>query len=163
MFTSYFDRGTEYVAQKGVKIKYERNDFSPIDKEKLFAIGPNHSNYFPCQIDSYGNVCDEKGIVVYPSMSGKYPLLSGEHGYFGFFRENYGEGANSELPSISARSLKTARGIAEMTQQELHEKSRVDIQKIQAIESGEMELRSLPFMYIIALAKALNLEPHELI
>lgn len=163
MFTSFFDRGTEYAAQKGVKIKYERKDFAPTDKEKISAIGPNHTDYFPCRIDSFGNVCDENGIVVYPSMSGRYPLLAGEHGYFGSFRENYGKYADPELPSVSARSLKTARTMAKMTQQELADKSGVHIRQIQKVGGGEAELRNITSKNFIALADALGLDPHELI
>lgn len=162
MFTSYIDRGNEYAAQKGVTIKYEHLDFAPTNKERLYAIGPNHTDYFPCKIDSCGNVCDDEGIVIYPSMSGKYPLLAGEHGYFGSFRENYGKYADPNLPSVEARSLRTARHITKMTQQELADRSGVDIRYIQKIENGEVELRNLPSKEYIPLAKALDLEPYEL-
>lgn len=101
MFTSYRDLGEGYAAQKGVRLKYERHDFAPAgEKEKLYAIGPGRDDWFLCLIDSCANVCDADGIVVFPSMSGKHPLLAGDKGYFGDFRENYGKFADPDLPSV---------------------------------------------------------------
>lgn len=85
-----------------VVIKIERDDFEPDPqkRERQYAKGDGHPDYFLCRFDSHGNICDEEGVVVFPSGSGKYPAKAGDRGYFGEFRENYGEGVRPELPSV---------------------------------------------------------------
>lgn len=98
------DRGNNYHAQAGVNVKMERLDYQPGCPEKYFAKGPEDSDWFLCQFDSHGNVCDADGIVVYPSNSGKYPAKKGDKGYFGKFKENFTDNLDdpqfSHLPSV---------------------------------------------------------------
>lgn len=99
-YIEYEDLSNSYAALAGVSLKYERHDDEFMHPTYVFAKGPAHSEWFPAALDSFGNVCDADGIVVYPSMSGKYPRKAGDHGYFGEFRENYGEGDRPDLPSV---------------------------------------------------------------
>lgn len=83
IITTYQDRGTSYLAQKGITLKIETNTSAPIpeNRGKMFA-KKGDEEYFPCKIDNHGNICDNAGIVIYPSKSGKIPLKAGEKGEF---------------------------------------------------------------------------------
>lgn len=97
---NYSDRSTSYASQRGVTIKTIREDYKPGAPETLYVTGPDHPEYVPCKIDSFGNVCDDSGIVLYPSGSGLHPRRKGDRGYFGEFSENYAAGERPDLPSI---------------------------------------------------------------
>lgn len=97
---TFSDRGASYVAQKGVTIKTVREDYKPGHPETMYVIGPDNNDYVPCKVDSFGNVCDYDGVVLYPSGSGAHPRKKGDKGYFGEFAENYAPGVRPDLPSI---------------------------------------------------------------
>ena len=97
---NYSDCGNLYLAQQGVTIKTVRHDYEPGHPETMYVVGPDNQEYVPCRVDSFGNVCDESGIVMYPSGSGGRPKKKGDKGYFGYFRENFAPGVHPELPSI---------------------------------------------------------------
>lgn len=162
-----------YPKQVGVKIKTVEMEFEPRHPSTIYAIGPDHQEYFPCSIDSFGNVCDAGGIVVYPSGSGANPLDRGEHGYFGDFVENYAYIRPEEptypidvsvLPSIrNAISLKSARKAAGLTQQELADRSGINVRQIQRIENGEDQIGSITLANAIKLADVLGVHVRDLI
>lgn len=83
IITTYRNMEYLYIAQKGVTLKIETNTSAPTpeNKEKIYA-KKDDENYFPCKIDIHGNICDNKGKVVFPSNSGKKPLKVGEKGKF---------------------------------------------------------------------------------
>ena len=93
----------DYVAhiRKHVQIKVEEQTGYSIGGAKTYARGDGREEFFPCRFDSHGNICDADGIVVFPSESGKYPAVVGDLGYFGHFRENYGDGVRPDLPSAN--------------------------------------------------------------
>ena len=162
-----------YPKQYGVKIKTVEMEFEPGRPRTTYAIGPDHQDYFPCTVDSFGNVCDESGIVVYPSGSGAHPLERGEHGYFGEFVENYDYKRPKEptfpidvsvLPYCDkAISLKSARKAAGLTQQELSERSGVNVRQIQRIENGESQIGNISLANAVKLADALGIHVRDLI
>ena len=166
MTVTYHDRGTSYAKQAGVAIKTEVMDHEPGHPQKTYAIGPDRTEYFPCSIDSFGNICDADGIVVYPSGSGAHPLERGEHGYFGEFSENYASVRDETcgLPSVSkVISLKSARKAAKLTQQDLADKSGVNIRQIQRIESGEADIGNVTLSNAVKLADAMGIDVRDLI
>lgn len=162
------DRGANYAAQKGVKIKVERDNYAPGHPEMLFAMGPNDTEWFICQVDDFGNICDADGIVVYPSKSGAHPLDTGERGYFGGFVENYTkDGAAPEyanLPRVKhATSVKSARQALGLTQKQLADAAGVNIRLVQKVEGEEAEPRNLTAKNLLAIAKVLCVSPYDLI
>lgn len=162
-----------YPKQVGVKIKTVEMEFEPGHPRTTYAIGPDHQEYFQCSVDSFGNVCDANGIVVYPSGSGANPLDRGEHGYFGDFVENYAYSRPEEpthpidvsvLPSIkNAISLKSARKAAGFTQQELADRSGINVRQIQRIENGEAQIGNITLVNAIKLADSLGIHVRDLI
>lgn len=60
-------------------------------------------------------------------------------------------------------TIKEARKVARMTQQQLAEKSGVNVRQIQRVESGESLAGNLTAKNLIAIADALGVDPHSLI
>ena len=59
-------------------------------------------------------------------------------------------------------ALRTARRIAKLTQRQLAERVGVDHSFISLIESGERSIGDTGYETVVAIARALNVEPHEL-
>jgi len=59
-------------------------------------------------------------------------------------------------------SLRIARKIARLSQQELALKAGIDNSTLSRYESGSRSLRTADYDTVISLARALNLEPEEL-
>lgn len=59
--------------------------------------------------------------------------------------------------------LKTARRIARLTQRQLADQVGVDPSTISLIETGQRSIASMSYESVVLLAKALNIEPHELV
>jgi transcriptional regulator with XRE-family HTH domain len=59
-------------------------------------------------------------------------------------------------------SLRIARKIAGLSQMELAKKAGVDNSKISQLESGTSDLRTAQYHTVVAIARALGLEPEEL-
>jgi transcriptional regulator with XRE-family HTH domain len=59
--------------------------------------------------------------------------------------------------------FKIARKIARLTQQELAEQAGVTNSFISKIETGEHDIRLVSYVTVVRLAKALNIEPDELL
>lgn len=78
MDISYYDRGTDYLLQKGVTIREERSKYDPDFGVKFYARGQDIADWFPCLFDGFGNIADLDGIVVFPFGSGSVPLKRGE-------------------------------------------------------------------------------------
>lgn len=91
MITTTITPCTAYPALAGVSIKTVTNTDArtPEESKTTYAMGPDRPDWFVCRIDSHGNICDEDGIVVFSSESGRYPAGRGDTGYFGDFRESY--------------------------------------------------------------------------
>ncbi len=154
-----------YPGLVNVQFKDVTSDSEPDPAKRTirYAKGPNDQDWFEYRQDSWGNICNTDGIVVYPSKSGKHPLQAGEHGYFGEFRESYAPGVHPELPSTNAMTIRAARISAGLTQQQLAEKSGVNIRQIQRVESGSSSTENLTAKNFLALADALGVDPHDLI
>ena len=58
--------------------------------------------------------------------------------------------------------LKTARRIAKMTQAQLAERAGVDASLLSLVESGKKSIQSVGYGNVLRIARALNVEPHEL-
>ena len=167
MTTTYKDRGSLYAAQAGVTIKTETHDHLPGKPTKTYAMGQDIPEYFECTFDSFGNICDVDGVVVYPSGSpvgpGRHHMIRGEHGYFGEFRENYGEDVYPELPSTRSMTLRAARKAKGLTMQQLSDASGVNIRQIARIEGGESKMSNVTLSNALALADALGVDVRDLL
>ncbi len=135
----------------------------PAKRTISYAKGPNDADWFEFKLDGWGNVCNMDGIVVYPSLSGKHPLQAGERSYFDGFRESYPPDSHPELKSVHSMTIRAARVAAGMTQQQLADKSGVNIRQIQRVESGSSAAENLTAKNFLAIADALGVDPHELI
>lgn len=60
-------------------------------------------------------------------------------------------------------TIKEARKAARITQQQLAEKSGVNVRQIQRVESGESLAGNLTAKNLISIADALGVDPHSLI
>lgn len=171
IITTYSNRETSFAAQKGVTLKQETNTSLPGNPVTLYAKGPDHPDYFLCTVDSFGNVCDDAGIVVYPSGSGAHPLERGENGYFGHFVENYKRDRKSadgskyaDLPSVdSVTTVRAARKASGLTQQQLADAVGVNVSQIQKLESGEIKPGNMSAKNLISIADVLGVDPRDLI
>ena len=154
-----------YPGLINVKFKAVTRDSEPDPERRTihYAKGPDDADWFEYRMDGWGNICNMDGIVVYPSKSGAHPLQAGEHGYFGNFSDNFAPGVHPELPSTRAQTIRYARLAAGLTQQQLADKSGVNIRQIQRVESGSSAAENLTAKNLLALADALGVDPHDLI
>ncbi len=154
-----------YPGLVNVQFKAVTRDNEPDPKKRTvrYAKGPDDADWFEYRQDSWGNICNTDGIVVYPSLSGAHPLQAGEHGYFGEFAEQHAPGVHPGLPSTGAMTIRAARQAAGLTQQQLADKSGVNIRQIQRVESGSSSAENLTAKNFLALADALGVDPHDLI
>ena len=64
--------------------------------------------------------------------------------------------------SMANMDLKTARRIAQMTQAQLAERAGVDASLLSLVENGKKSIQSVGYGNVLRIARALNVEPHEL-
>lgn len=170
MTITYDEMSSRYAKQAGVTIKTITKDHEPEHPSTMYAIGQDIEEYFECSVDSFGNICDADGIVVFPSGSGANPLERGERGYFGEFLENYAMDRSdasvqaADLPSCKkAISVRSARKAANLTQQALADASGVNIRQLQKLESGEIKIANMTFGSVSKIAKAIGVDMRDLI